>query len=58
MVQVDDIKVKMQAAFAPYKAALKETGFATRGQMQLQQSPEALQTMSSFGQNLRRALAN
>lgn len=55
---VDDIKVKMQTAFAPYKEALKETGCATRGQMELQKSPEALQTMSSFGQNLRRALAN
>lgn len=55
---VDDIKVKMQAAFAPYKDALKETGCATRGQMELQKSPEALQSMASFGQNLRRALAN
>lgn len=55
---VDDIKVKMQAAFAPYREALKETGYATRGQMELQQSPQALQTLSSFGQNLRRALAN
>eukprot|EP00892_Ulva_mutabilis_P012627 jgi/Ulvmu1/9737/UM055_0077.1 len=55
---VDEIKVKMQAAFAPYKAALTETGCATRGSMELQKSPEALQTMSAFGQNLRRALAN
>lgn len=55
---VDDIKEKMQAAFAPYKEALRNSAGGARGHIELKESPEALQHLQSFGLVLRRSLAN
>jgi hypothetical protein len=55
-MQVDDIKVKMQAAFEPYKAALRSSAGATRSQIELKESPEAIQQLQAFGETLRRVL--
>lgn len=55
-MQVDDIKEKMQAAFAPYKIALRNSAGATRSHIELKESPEAIQQLHAFGETLRRAL--
>lgn len=54
---MDDIKVKMQAAFEPLKAALKQSGEGTRTQLEPAESPEAVQQLQAFGETVKRALS-
>jgi hypothetical protein len=55
-LKVDDVKGKMQLAFAPYKQALTSAAGSTRSQIELKESPEFIQQMQSLGQTLRRNL--
>jgi hypothetical protein len=55
-VQVDDIKVKMQEYFAPYKVQLANVAQSAKGKMELEQRPVVVQQLERFGHTVNHAL--
>lgn len=56
-MQVDDVKVKLQAAFAPLKDTLRRNAGDARSSIELREQPAAIQQMHTFGGTLRRSLS-
>lgn len=54
---VDDVKVKLQTAFAPLKESLHRKAGEARTSIELKEQPASFQHLQSFGENLRRALS-
>lgn len=53
---VNDVKVKLQAAFAPLKETLRRQAGEARSSIELKEQPAAIQHMQNFGHTLRRSL--
>jgi hypothetical protein len=56
LLQVDDVKGKLQAAFAPLKESLHRQAGEARSSIELREQPAAIQHLQTFGQTLRRSL--
>lgn len=56
VLQVSDVKVKLQAAFAPLKDTLRRNAGDARSSMELSEQPAAIQQLQTFGGTLRRSL--
>ena len=56
VTSVDDIRDKMQAAFAPYKDAMQASATAAKGSLTLRERPEAFEQLRELGVNISRTL--
>lgn len=56
VTSVDDVRDKMQAAFAPYKEAMQASASSAKGSLTLRERPEALQQLQILGAEISRTL--
>lgn len=56
VLQMDDIKQKMQLAFAPYKEALQAKATAAKSAIELKEQPALMQQLKIIGRSISHTL--